>query len=122
VASQTLRLVDAQHRPLARVTIAANPLTRARGLIARRLEAHHGLLLRRCTSVHTWAMSYAIDVVYLDEYFRVTRVDHALKPFRFSRGPAGTRHTLELAAGAARDAGLAVGDRLTIEEPLDAAA
>jgi hypothetical protein len=47
-------------------------------------NAAHGLLLRSCSSVHTFCMSYSIAVVYLDCDCRVLRVVPELKPWRAS--------------------------------------
>ncbi len=75
---------------------------RMRGLIGRAAPgAGEGMLFPGCTSVHTWLMSYPIDVVYLDDHATVTRVRSSVRPWRFSRGGRGARHVLELAEGEA---------------------
>lgn len=79
---------------------------RMRGLVLRRAPAPGaGLLIDRCASVHTFAMSYPIDIVYLDEDYRVVRTIEGLVPWRISACKAA-RMTLELAAGQARALGL----------------
>jgi len=61
----------------------------------------HGLLLRPCNAIHTWAMRFPIDVVYLDEAGRVLRVDRNLQPWRFAQPCRGAVAVLELPAGEA---------------------
>lgn len=81
------------------------------GLMFRRaLAPDQGMLLSPCASVHTAFMRFAIDVVYMDAHWRVLRIDASLPPWRASWGPKGTRHTLELASGSARDLGFCVGE------------
>jgi uncharacterized membrane protein (UPF0127 family) len=87
-----------------------------RGLLGRkRLPRGHGLLIKPTWSIHTMFMRFPIDVVFLDRDRTVVRVVHALRPWRV----AGARRAvaaLELAAGAAAEAGIEVGDSLVLEE------
>ena len=95
-----------------RCTIAAGPWSRMRGLLGRSsLPADEGLLLRPCSSIHTWFLRFAIDVVFLDGNLTVLDVRNEVRPGRLAwhRGAAAT---LELAAGACARAGLRPGDRL----------
>ena len=83
------------------ITEAVTPLARLRGLALRRsLAPGHGLLLRRCRSVHTFGMRFALDLVWLDGAGRPVRVDAAVPPWRVRA--AGAAHAVvELAAGGA---------------------
>lgn len=47
------------------------------------VEPYTALLIRRCSSVHTLGMMFAIDVVFLDERGRALRVATAVRPARF---------------------------------------
>ncbi|HEU0072744.1 MAG TPA: DUF192 domain-containing protein [Dehalococcoidia bacterium] len=99
-----------------RVTIADNPWTRMKGLLGKRgLATDEGLIIRPCSSVHTYFMRFSLDVVFIDREWRVLKVVRDLQPFRFS-GARGSRVVLELAAGALANADLLKGDRLLIEE------
>ena len=49
------------------------------------IDAREALLLRRCRSVHTFGMRFAIDVVFLDERARVVGVRHHVAPGRIVR-------------------------------------
>lgn len=79
-----------------------NAFERMRGLLLRPSPAAGaGLLIDPCAAVHTLAMSYPIDVVYMDVDYRVVRRVDALQPWRVSACSAA-RMTLELGAGQAQ--------------------
>jgi uncharacterized protein len=62
---------------------AATFWQRLGGLLARpRLQAGEALVLAPCSSVHTFFMRYAIDVVFVDRQGRVLKVVHHLHPWR----------------------------------------
>jgi uncharacterized membrane protein (UPF0127 family) len=92
--------------------IAADFCSRARGLLAAPpLRDGEALLIRPCASVHTFAMRYPIDVVFLGRDARVRRVVARLVPWRITACP-GSRAALELAAGVAARHGLEPGQLL----------
>lgn len=67
------------------VFMADNVLTRARGLLFRKpLEKSQALLITRCNSVHTWFMTYPLDIIYLAKDGSVLKVVKNLRPYRFS--------------------------------------
>jgi uncharacterized membrane protein (UPF0127 family) len=63
-----------------------------------RLDPREGLLLPRCSSVHTFGMRFAIDVVFLDRDERVLEVRHHVAPGRVVRR-RGAAAVLETRAG-----------------------
>jgi uncharacterized protein len=92
--------------------IAERFLQRLVGLLGRRsLPAGEGLLIRPASSVHTFFMRFAIDVVFLDRNGVVVAIRPALPPWRtaFARG---ARSVLELGAGESVRVGLQVGEQL----------
>ena len=95
------RLPRAQLPPArtARRAPRARPLARLLGLTGLRdLPPHAGLLLPRTRSIHTCAMRFALDLVWLDRDGRVVRVDRAVPPWRV-RGCRAARAVVELPAG-----------------------
>lgn len=101
--------------PRVSVRVADGWWLRTRGLIGRPApRAGEGMLFPRCSSVHTWLMSYPIDIVYLDEALTVTRVRSSVRPWRFSAGGRGARQVLELAEGEAERLRLQPGVRLEV--------
>ena len=96
--------------------VADSAVSRLRGLIgSRRLADGEGLLIAPCKSVHTFFMSYPIDIVYVNSSLEVRGIDHALAPWRLGRFFRNVRYVLELPAGTARAAGVRVGDRLQVD-------
>lgn len=92
--------------------------SRARGLLGRRgLPAGEGMLIRPCSSVHTFFMRFPVDVVFLDEHLTVLHVVSRLRPFRAALR-RGAHATLELAAGEAERLGVAPGETLGWGRPL----
>lgn len=88
-----------------------NPIGRMIGLIGwEELEPAKGMLLRT-RQVHTMAMRFAIDAVYIASDGRVIRVK-TLKPGRFGPIVLSARWVLELAAGECSRLGLDVGSKL----------
>ncbi len=97
VRTQVDRLDVADH-----VESADSLLSRFVGLIGRdRLEEGRGLFLRDCSSVHTFFMSFPIDVVYLNRDMVVVAVETNLKPWRMGGIHWGAKHVLELRSYAA---------------------
>lgn len=93
----------------ARMRKTSNALERARGLLGRPAPvAGSGLLIEPCDGVHTCAMAYPIDAVFIDKQGRVVRVAANLPPWRFVRCP-GARAVLEFASGEAARLGLREG-------------
>ena len=83
-----------------------NMFDRLRGLLLRAApDAGAGLLIDPCDSVHTFFMPYAIDVVYLDEDYRVLGDARRMRPWRMSLCRSA-RMTLELAASEAARLGI----------------
>lgn len=93
-----------------RVAVADRFWPRLKGLLSERsLTTGEGLLLVPCSSVHTYFMRFAIDVVSLDGNGRVLSVGSNIPPNRAVWLPRGTRAVLEVSSGVAS---IAVGDRL----------
>lgn len=110
--------VDGSEREGVRVVVARGLVGRLVGLLNHaRLQEHDALLLRGTRSVHTHGMGFPIDVVFLDRNGRVLSVHASVAPGAISRGPRGTRATLELAAGAAAPLGLSPGSIVTFQGP-----
>ncbi len=80
---------------------ADRPWSRLRGLLGRaplRAAAAQALWLVPCAGVHTFGMSYPLDIVFLDRDNRVIDCCENLRPWR-ARQCHGARHTVELAPG-----------------------
>src|SRR5205814_2207254 len=92
--------------------IAESFVSKGVGLLGRRsLSEDRGLLIKPCTSIHTFFMFFTIDVVFLDSNEKVVKC-LTMRPFRFALGGSGAKQVLELAAGSVSRLGLAAGDVL----------
>jgi uncharacterized protein len=100
------------------VTIADTHCTRLRGLIG---VCEHdfrngcALWIRPCHGVHTLAMRFPIDVVYLDRAGTVVHVEHNLQPWRFSPVRMQAASVLELPSQTVARTETALGDRIEIK-------
>lgn len=89
--------------------------TRLKGLMfTQHLPQGHGVKISPCQQIHTQFMRYPIDVVFVSADHVVIHVEHAMKPWRFSRFYKQSHYVLELNAGEA--AQLRAGDMLFYKE------
>lgn len=93
--------------------MANNFFLRLRGLLFRpMLQENQGIIITPCQQIHTHFMTYALDVVFLDEDYRVCYTVLAMKPWRFTKYIRAAKHVLELPKGAANN--IKLGDRLEL--------
>jgi uncharacterized membrane protein (UPF0127 family) len=100
---------------LCKAGVADGFVSRGVGLLGKRsLGADEGLLIKPCSSVHTYFMRFPIDVLYLSENDRILKIV-TMKPFRFSLGGKGAKKVLELSAGKIEAHSLREGQTLSIQ-------
>jgi uncharacterized protein len=100
------------------LAVADTHWSRLRGLLGtneRDFRNGTGLWIRPCRGVHTLAMAFPIDVVYLDRAGTVVHVEHNLQPWRFSPIRMQSTSVLELPSYTAVNTGTALGDRIEIQ-------
>ena len=89
---------------------------RLRGLLGSApLKKGEGLVLVGEKSIHTFFMSFPIDVVYVDKYYRVIRADSNMIPFRLGSFVAKSAYVLEMPVGTITETNTQVGDQLKFE-------
>ena len=99
------------------IGIADTSLSRMVGLLGRKeLKTGAGLLIIPSQAVHTVAMRYPIDVVFVDKTCRVVHVQPSLVPYRVSGVHWRARCVIELPVGTIAQTRTSVGDELVIEE------
>jgi len=99
------------------LAVAQTHLTRLRGLLgvsADDFRNGRGLWIKPCRGVHTLAMRFPIDVVYLDRAGTVVHVEHNLQPWRFSPVRMQATSVLELPSHTVAGTGTALGDSIEI--------
>ena len=100
---KTSALYRSSHSVAERVAVADRFFTRFKGLMLRKaLAPGEGLLLKNCSAIHCCFMRFPIDAVYLDGSMQVVATE-TVHPWHLGGRFPGTRHVLELEAGAARD-------------------
>jgi uncharacterized protein len=105
------------------LTIARSHWTRFRGLMATdssRFRRGQGLWISPSHGVHTFAMRFPIDVVYLDGARIVIHVEEEVKPWRLAAVRIQAASVLELPIGTIRESQTVLGDQVDIflERPL----
>jgi len=103
----------------ARLAFANTHWTRLRGLLGTAegdFRTDSGLWIVPCRGVHTLAMRFPIDVVYLDRGRTVIHIERGLKPWRFAAVRIGAASVLELPSQTVEGTGTALGDKIEITE------
>jgi len=109
------------------LVIARSHWSRFRGLMA--TDSSHfsrgqGLWINPSHGIHTFAMRFPIDAVYLDRDRTVVHIEEDLKPWRIAAVRINAASVLELPTGTIRESQTARGDRVDIlvEHPITEAA
>jgi uncharacterized protein len=94
------------------VEIADSRATRRRGLLGRDgLPAGTALIITLCKGVHTFAMRFTIDVVFVDGSGTIRKIVRNMGPRRMAFSPMASM-AIECESGALPIDTLSVGDRL----------
>jgi uncharacterized membrane protein (UPF0127 family) len=95
--------------------IADNLWTRLVGLLRDRgLEEGDGLWIVPCNSIHSFAMKFVFDAIFLDDNLRVVHLVPEMPPWRTSPILRKARSVLELPAGAIARSRTQLGDQLDL--------
>jgi uncharacterized membrane protein (UPF0127 family) len=78
------------------------------------LAAGHGLWIVPCNSIHSFAMKFVFDAVFLDRKLRVVHLVREMKPWRISKIKFDAKSVLELPAGVIAQSGTELGDEMTM--------
>ena len=99
-----------------RIRIAETSLSRMIGLLGQRsLEPGTGLLIFPSQAIHTVAMRFAIDVIFVDRKWRVVHLRPAMVPYRLTGIHWRARCVLELPVGVIAQTSTGIGDQLAVE-------
>lgn len=97
------------------VELAVDSASRKRGLLGRDgLAPGHALVIAPSNGVHTFGMRFDIDIIFVARDGRVVKIARALAARRIAFAMRAFA-VIEMAAGEAARAGLAVGDRLVVK-------
>ena len=103
--------------------IARTHWSRFRGLMATdssRFSRGQGLWINPSHGIHTFAMRFPIDAVYLDRDRMVIHLEQDLKPWRMAAVRVQAASVLELPTGTISESQTALGDQVDIylEDPI----
>jgi uncharacterized membrane protein (UPF0127 family) len=97
------------------VELADTSMTRMFGLLGRRgLDAGCGLWIRPSSGVHTFFMTFKIDVVGLDCDLKVVKLWRCLPPFRVTSVSLKLKSVIELPCGQIAQSQIQIGDQLLV--------
>src|SRR5215470_5875710 len=83
------------------IEVAQTAVQRVKGLLGREcLEDGQGLLFKKCSSLHTFFMSFPIDIVFMDKHQKVLKMSRGVKPYKLVAAPLRAHYALELPVGA----------------------
>jgi uncharacterized membrane protein (UPF0127 family) len=99
---------------VSRCEMATSLVARARGLLGHApLTAGQGMLISPCQSIHTFFMSFPIDVAFLNRDMRIVHIIPSMRPWRLSPHLFKAHSVLELPAGVLSATDSSVGDELS---------
>ena len=99
------------------LSVAGTHWSRFRGLMctdAAKFRAGDGLWIVPCRGIHTFAMNFPIDALYLTADKTVVHVAEGLKPWRVARVSLKAVSVLELPSETVKASGTRVGDSIEI--------
>lgn len=100
---------------VAKLQEADTYMSRLVGLLNRSsLEEQEGLLFRRCNSIHTFGMRFAIDCLFLDSKMQVKKIVSNVRPWRIVGPVWGATAVVEFRSGVLQKMNLKMGDQLHV--------
>jgi uncharacterized membrane protein (UPF0127 family) len=100
-----------------RISIAETSWSRLVGLLGKcGLEPGAGLLIVPSQAIHTFAMRFPIDVVFLDRDWRVVHLTPRMVPFRITALHWKAHCVLELPSGTTTLTSTSIGDQLSVRQ------
>jgi uncharacterized protein len=99
------------------LSVAATHWSRFRGLMCTDVTSFRhgqGLWIVPCRGVHTLAMNFPIDVIYLDAEKHVVHVEENMKPWRVGKVSLKATSVLELPGETLKSSGTIIGDTIEI--------
>jgi uncharacterized membrane protein (UPF0127 family) len=105
------------------LVIASTHWTRFRGLMATdssRFTRGQGLWINPSHGIHTFAMRFPIDAVYLDRERVVIHIEEGLKPWRMAAVRVRAASVLEVPIGMVQESLTVIGDQVDVylEDPI----
>lgn len=98
------------------VKVAKNFFTRTIGLLSRKsLSKEEGLVIKPCSSIHTFFMKFAIDVLFVNKKGQIIALYENVKPWRILPLHFTSSYVIELPAGMILDKNIDKGDVVRVD-------
>ena len=113
----TKRIVNVtKHAVLAeKAEVADTPSKRTKGLLGKNgLREGEGMLIKPCSSIHTFFMKFNIDVVFLGKGSRVVSLTESLPPSRLFGSLFKGKMVIELPPGTIAKTHTSIGDEIEV--------
>ena len=95
--------------------VATDFLLRLKGFIGcKQLASESGIWFPNCNWIHTFFMSIAIDVIYLDKNMKVYKLRKNLKPWKWTLPVFRARSVIEMRSGFIENHRVEIGDILDV--------
>ena len=117
MASTTVAIANATRSTILgeRIRVAETTLSRIVGLLAdKSLEPGAGLLIYPSQAIHTVAMRFAIDVIFVDRNWRIVHLRPEMPPYRMTGVHWKARCVIELPPGVIAQSLTSIGDQLSV--------
>jgi uncharacterized membrane protein (UPF0127 family) len=122
MSAATLKITNATRKTVLgdRIELAETSLSRVIGLLGKRcLGPGAGLVIYPSQSVHTVAMHFPIDVIFVDRDWRVVHLRPTMVPYRLTGFHWRARCVIELPSGMIAETYTCTGDQLSVAEQDD---
>lgn len=98
------------------VKVAKNFFTRTIGLLSRKsLSKEEGLVIKPCSSIHTFFMKFAIDVLFVNKKGQIVALYENVKPWRILPLHFTSSYVIEFPAGTILDKNIDKGDLIRVD-------
>ena len=100
-----------------RAEVANTHFKRLKGLLGKEaLKEGEGLIIKPCSSIHTFFMRFSIDAIFLDKNNSVVAIAESLPPSRFFGSLLKGKLVIELPLGTIARTNTIIGDELELRE------
>ncbi len=97
------------------VLLADSFAKRSKGLLGKKsFKKENTLWIKRCQSIHTFFMSFSLDIIFVDKDLKVTNIYLDLKPWRVTPYAFKAKSVFEFTAGTIKPETIAIGDQLYV--------
>lgn len=99
-----------------KVVVADTLFKRTKGLLGTKdFRSGEAMVIKNCNSVHTFFMSFPIDILFVDKSCRVLKAISSLKPFRITPLYFKADFVVELPVGTIESSSTTIGDLLSLQ-------